>query len=326
MSESDKNLARQFRARGVPLWLLLAGLVGASLGFLIGNAGQPHAVVIGVGADGRVPREFSFVNWLWGSPPARVSVDSGASSSRSDDYRVEALERLKPQLRASEATLLKRSLSTEFQPVGFREKECDRPIWSQLRTASISVPVSVGPTLEQVIDNFAKQTNIDFGIDWKALREAGLEAGQTSVRLGASIVTAETALREVLDVVVSSHTGEEPSEPLAFDVRDGKVVIATKSAVMSDQVMAVYDVRDLLVRFEPLWGPPDLDSYLQRCDELKQLIYDGTEANWAETGQGSGRDRITEFELLLVVWASPFTHRQIDSLLSEVREARRRSQ
>ncbi|MFM8732707.1 MAG: hypothetical protein ACKOGJ_09400, partial [Phycisphaerales bacterium] len=57
-------------------------------------------------------------------------------------------------------------------------------------------------------------------------------------------------------------------------------------------------------------------------DQLKQLIYDQVDANWAETGQGTGKDRITEFNRNLIVNASPAAQRAIEGLLQQLRAIR----
>lgn len=142
----------------------------------------------------------------------------------------------------------------DYGASGYREAEANVPTWNRLRTASLPVPFSSGPTLEQAVDYFKNQTKIDFQIEWKALREAGLEPEQTAVTVDAGSMKVDAALRKVLGEVVNKDNGEGPSEPLAFDVRDGQVVITTKSGVQNQQVMVVYDVRDLLFR------APDFDN------------------------------------------------------------------
>ncbi|MFM8817953.1 MAG: carbamoyl-phosphate synthase domain-containing protein, partial [Phycisphaerales bacterium] len=168
----------------------------------------------------------------------------------------------------------------DYGASGYREAEANVPTWNRLRTASLPVPFSSGPTLEQAVDYFKNQTKIDFQIEWKALREAGLEPEQTAVTVDAGSMKVDAALRKVLGEVVNKDNGEGPSEPLAFDVRDGQVVITTKSGVQNQQVMVVYDVRDLLFR------APDFDNAPEF--NLNQAMQSGGGAGGGGGGAGGG--------------------------------------
>ncbi|MEY4942395.1 MAG: hypothetical protein RL254_576, partial [Planctomycetota bacterium] len=128
------------------------------------------------------------------------------------------------------------------------------PTWNKIQTTSIPVPFTTGPTLEQACDYFKNQTKVDFLIDWTQLKEVGLEPEQTAVTIDLGSTNMESAIKRVLERVISKNGDQPPSEPLAFDVQDGIVVITTKAGVQKKQVTFVYDVRDLLFR------APDFDN------------------------------------------------------------------
>jgi type II secretory pathway component GspD/PulD (secretin)/tetratricopeptide (TPR) repeat protein len=168
----------------------------------------------------------------------------------------------------------------DYGASGYREAEANVPTWDKLRTASLPVPFQSGPTLEQAVDYFRDQTKIDFQIDWALLKEVGLEQERTSVTLNLSSMRVEAALKRVLAEVRNKDNGEAPSEPIAFDVQDGVVVITTKAGIQSRKVMVVYDVRDLL------FVAPDFDNAPEF--NLNQSIQTGGGGGGPGGGGGAG--------------------------------------
>jgi len=142
----------------------------------------------------------------------------------------------------------------DYGASGYREAEVNVPTWNKIQTTSIPVPFTTGPTLEQACDYFKHQTKVDFLINWTQLKEVGLEPEQTAVTIDLGSTNMESAIKRVLERVISKNGDQPPSEPLAFDVQDGIVVITTKAGVQKKQVTFVYDVRDLLFR------APDFDN------------------------------------------------------------------
>ena len=142
----------------------------------------------------------------------------------------------------------------DYGASGYREAEVNIPTWNKLQSTTLPVPFSTGPTLEQACDYFKNQTKVDFLVDWAQLKEVGLEPEQTAVTLDLGSSNMESAIKRVLEAVVSKNGDAPPSEPLAFDVQDGIVVITTKAGVQKKQITFVYDVRDLLFR------APDFDN------------------------------------------------------------------
>ncbi len=169
----------------------------------------------------------------------------------------------------------------DYGASGYREAEVNLPTINKLRTTSLPVPFSTGPTLEQALEYFRDQAKLDFFIDWSALKEVGLEPDQTAVQVDLGSTPLDAALRRVLETVRSKNGDTPPSAPLAFDVQDGVVVVTTKSGVQKKQLTVVYDIRDLLFR------APDFDNAPEF--NLNQAISQGGgQGGGGGGGQGGG--------------------------------------
>jgi hypothetical protein len=216
----------------------------------------------------------------------------------------------------------------------------DDPVRTKLATPitldSASLPLSA--FLEQV----HQQAGVNFFANWPSLKAIGVEPS-TPVNLhglqGAPTSTAlDIALRQI---------GTDPTNSVRFVVREGIVIVDTAQNLASTKDTRVYDVRDLIVvaspptsglaatRQEPegmggsgdgskIFGDvadaDDRDEVVRaKIDQLVTIIATTVDRpeNWEE---GGGTDSIRELNGNLIVRTTPENHRDIERLLSDLRE------
>lgn len=181
-----------------------------------------------------------------------------------------------------------------------------------------------GAPLEEVKDFLQQVTGVNFLIT-TAVRDE-LDEDDTAVELDLP----RRSVRKILDIIT------ETSEELRWKVEDGVVKFVTSSELVGGQVLAMYEVRDLIhavpdfpgrdINISPSGGlePPDEDfdereGLVVTADALDALIRDNVATeSWDE--DPANNLRITESGTL-VVNQTPEVQDQIVRLLEDLREA-----
>lgn len=232
---------------------------------------------------------------------------------------------------------------------GAGESEVNRRVAQQLEE---QVPVNFeANNLVNVIEFLRNTTGVNFFVNWTALENVGVEQ-DTPITLNLSNIPADQALR----LVLQQATVEE-FNPVSFSVIDGIVHISTEQDLTRTTTTQVYDIRDLLVQVPNFEEAPqfDLEQSLEQGEsgegggggsdgglfgdqddrdeeggasrsELIQEIMDlvrstvGRAEDWAEFGGNVSSMR--ELNGNLIVRSPPSMHREIISLLGQLRETR----
>jgi type II secretory pathway component GspD/PulD (secretin) len=234
------------------------------------------------------------------------------------------------------------------------ESEANRRAALQLKEA---VPINFeGNRLVNVIDYLRNTTGANFFVNWPALEEVGVEQ-DSPVSLQLANVPAEQALRLVLQQV-----GQIAQfDPIGYSIIEGVVTIDTVRNLKKTTDTRVYDIRDLLVQVPNFSNAPAFDlnealsntnsggsnqggggggggtgtgtsifgdeeqaaeigpSREELIEQILTLIQDtvGTPEEWVDL-----QSSLRELNGNLIVKTTPDNHRQIVSLLGQLRETR----
>lgn len=201
-------------------------------------------------------------------------------------------------------------------------------------------------TIEQVVQFVEAISQLNIDVDWTALEEIGVDRS-TPVSLNLS----QVPLRTVLDRVLDKASPDRLSRA-AWAVNDGILQIASDEALRKNTILAIYDIRDLLIEVPDFDNAPefDLSQVLQAnqggggggqspfqntndddddagipLDERRQQIVDIITQNidfdgWTENGGDTGR--IQPLAGSLIITNTARNHREIGGLLSKLREQR----
>lgn len=232
-------------------------------------------------------------------------------------------------------------------PVAFAEAEDNRRALAVLQSKRIPVNFTETP-LENVIGFVQAVTQLNVDTDWQALESVGIDRA-TPVTLNLTNVTVETVLNRVAEKVSpDALTGA------AWTIADGVLTISTREQINRQKIMAIYDIRDLLVEV-PNYGDlapnVDLQQALQqggrqgggggqspfqggnadedvggrtlqeRTNDLLEILTTNVDPDgWRDNGGDVGF--IQQLNGLLIITNTPANHRAIDSLLAKLREFR----
>lgn len=201
-------------------------------------------------------------------------------------------------------------------------------------------------TIEQVVQFVEAISQLNIDVDWTALEEIGVDRA-TPVSLNLS----QVPLRTVLDRVLDKASPDRLSRA-AWAVNDGILQIASDEALRKNTILAIYDIRDLLIVVPDFDNAPefDLSQVLQSSggggggggqspfqnaedeeeegvplEERRQQIVDIITQNidfdgWTENGGDTGR--IQPLAGSLIITNTARNHREIGGLLSKLREQR----
>ncbi|MEM1108112.1 MAG: hypothetical protein AAGH99_05410 [Planctomycetota bacterium] len=228
------------------------------------------------------------------------------------------------------------------------ESEANRE--TALRLKKI-VPISFDANpLESVIGFIRETTGANIFVNWPALTdEAGVEQDQP-ISLTLNNVPADKALELVLQQAsASSGFGE----PINFSIIDGVVTISTAEDLKRSTDLRVYDIRDLLVQVPNFTDAPEFsledalegggggdggggggsifgedndddteDEEITREElilQITELIEEtvGTIDEWVDE-----ESTVRELNSNLIIKTTPENHRQINTLLAQLRETR----
>lgn len=201
-------------------------------------------------------------------------------------------------------------------------------------------------TIEQVVQFVEAISQLNIDVDWTALEEIGVDRS-TPVSLNLSQVPLKTVLDRVLDKASPDRLSRA-----AWAVNDGILQIASDEALRKNTILAIYDIRDLLIEVPDFDNAPefDLSQVLQSnqgggggggqspfqnaedeeeegvpLDERRQQIVDIITQNidfdgWTENGGDTGR--IQPLAGSLIITNTARNHREVGGLLSKLREQR----
>ncbi len=233
------------------------------------------------------------------------------------------------------------------------ESEANRETALRLKK---SVPISFDANpLESVIGYLRETTGANIFVNWPALIDgAGIEQ-DLAISLTLNNVPAEKALELVLQQASSGGFGD----PIAYSIIDGVVTISTVEDLKRSTDLRVYDIRDLLVQVPNFTDAPefdlteslsntnsgggggggggggsgssifgdgeddtDEDEEVTRAELIEQitlLIEEtvGTIEEWEDE-----ESTVRELNSNLIIKTTPDNHRQINSLLAQLRETR----
>lgn len=228
----------------------------------------------------------------------------------------------------------------------FVESDADRRVLATLETRRI--PASFRDnTIEDVLNFIATVTNLNVDVDWDSLAQIGIERDRQI-----SLELREVPARVVLERVL------EKAQPDAFSragwaVNDGVLVVAADEALRRNTFIVIYDIRDLLFQIPDFEDAPelDLDQVLNQAGqggggggggsvfgdtesedpvgpterELMDRILEIMQTNvdfqgWRDNGGDTGV--VQELNGNLIITNTARNHRQIQSLLNQLREIR----
>ena len=189
---------------------------------------------------------------------------------------------------------------------------------------SFGTPDGGGSPLADVASFLQSLTGVNFVLSPKVVSE--LDEEQKSIKLQLP----ERSVRKVLDIIVETH------ENLRWKIEDGVVKFVTKDELKGGQVLATYEVRDLIhpipdfpsheMNVAPSGGVQlaeeekvEREANIVTADALEQLIKNNVApGSWDQDPQNSLK--ITPAGEM-VVHQLPEVHEQIKKLLTDLREA-----
>jgi type II secretory pathway component GspD/PulD (secretin) len=216
----------------------------------------------------------------------------------------------------------------EFSRSDKTEEQDREAILERLDAVRIKPRFSVdgqGVPLAEVATYLQRVSGVNFLVSSKV---AELDEEETAVNLN---INTERSVRKVLDLVCDTSA----SDNLAWKVQEGVVMFVTKEEQVGGQVLAMYEVRDLIhpvkdfpgreINVEPSGGLEPFDEELEERealvvtqDSLDTLIRENVApASWEDENNSL---RITTSGTL-VVYQTPEVQQKIKELLDDLREA-----
>lgn len=234
------------------------------------------------------------------------------------------------------------------ETAAFREPPENQAVLTRLDKPIPTARFPEGTTLEQAVTFIETVAEMNIDIDWASLEEIGVDRS-TPVTLNLS----QVPLRTVLDRLLDKASPDRLSRA-AWAVNDGILQIASDESLRKNTILAIYDVRDLLIEIPDYDNAPefDLSQVLQQSgggggggggqspfqnqrnnededrlplDERRQQIIDIIVQNidpegWTDNGGDTGR--IQPLAGSLIITNTARNHREIGGLLSKLREQR----
>jgi type II secretory pathway component GspD/PulD (secretin)/tetratricopeptide (TPR) repeat protein len=230
------------------------------------------------------------------------------------------------------------------EPAAFADAEENRRVLAVLQSKRIPANFNENP-LSAVMAYIEQVANVNMDVDWAALETKGIER-DTPVTLKLTNVTIETVLDRIMEKV-----SPDSMSGAAWAVQNGVLTVSSREAINKNKVLAIYDIRDLLVEVPDYENAPefDLQSVLQSTgqgggnsqspfreaqqerpprrtlEERTRDIVDIIQTNVDTMGwQANGGDvgAIQELSGSLIITNTPANHRAIQGLLRKLREVR----
>ena len=236
---------------------------------------------------------------------------------------------------------------------GFAESAANRRVARVLNHTTIPVDFQRN-TFGQVANFLSQVSGENIYVDWKALDFIGVNIDD-EVTLQLNDITLSAALDRVLEQV-----GDDLDRP-QWAIQDGMVTISSEQALRKHTVTVVYDIRDLLFKVPYFGNAPELDlgsalsqagdaarnssggfadnsggagaifsdpadesprlSREELVDQIVGIIQENIDPEgWRELGGDTGT--LQELNGNLIITNTVRNHRQIEGLLSQLREIR----
>jgi general secretion pathway protein D len=231
------------------------------------------------------------------------------------------------------------------EPIAFADAEDNRRTLALLESRKQPAVIE-NSTLEEALAFIKQIASVEMDVDWSSLENVGINK-ETPVSLTLSKVSAKVLLDKVLE-----RASEDPTAGAAWTIKEGMIFIASKEDINRDRVLAIYDIKDLLVVIPDFEEAPEfnLQSVLQSgqggggqspfqdqggnqqededalspeelTDQLVEIIQKSVDSEgWEDNGGETGY--IQRFQGNLIVTQTPANHREIRNLLSKLREQR----
>ena len=234
------------------------------------------------------------------------------------------------------------------ETAAFREPPENQAVLTRLDKPIPTARFPEGTTLENAITFVETVAEMNIDIDWASLEEIGVDRS-TPVTLNLS----QVPLRTVLDRLLDKASPDRLSRA-SWAVNDGILQIASDESLRKNTILAIYDIRDLLIEIPDYDNAPefDLSQVLQQSgggggggggqspfqnsegqdeedriplDERRQQIIDiitqSIDAEgWIDNGGDTGR--IQPLAGSLIITNTARNHREVGGLLSKLREQR----
>lgn len=234
------------------------------------------------------------------------------------------------------------------ETAAFREPPENQAVLAKLDKPVPTARFPEGTTLEQAVTFVETVAEMNIDIDWASLEEIGVDRS-TPVSLNLSQVPMRTVLDRLLDKASPDRLSRA-----SWAVNDGILQIASDESLRKNTVLAIYDIRDLLIEIPDYDNAPefDLSQVLQQSgggggggggrspfqnadqedeedriplDERRQQIVDIIVQNidsegWTDNGGDTGK--IQPLAGSLIITNTARNHREIGGLLSKLREQR----
>ncbi len=237
---------------------------------------------------------------------------------------------------------------------GFAESVANRRVARVLNHTRIPVDFQRN-TFRQVMNFLSQVSGENMYVDWRALDFIGVSADD-EVTLQLNDITLVAALDRVLEQV-----GDDLDRP-QWAIQDGMVTVSSEQALRKHTVTVVYDIRDLLFKVPYFGNAPELDlssalgqagdavrnasggfsggsgggggaifsdpadesprlSREELVDQIVGIIQENIDPEgWRELGGDTGT--LQELNGNLIITNTVRNHRQIEGLLSQLREIR----
>jgi len=235
---------------------------------------------------------------------------------------------------------------------GFAESAANRRVARVLNHTTIPLDFQRN-SFQQVMNFLSQVSGENMYVDWRALDFIGVSADD-EITLQLNDITLVAALDRVLEQV-----GDDLDRP-QWAIQDGMVTVSSEQALRKHTVTVVYDIRDLLFKVPYFGNAPDLDlasalsqagdavrnssggfaggsgggaifsdpadqsprlSREELVDQIVGIIQENIDPEgWRELGGDTGT--LQELNGNLIITNTVRNHRQIEGLLSQLREIR----
>jgi type II secretory pathway component GspD/PulD (secretin)/tetratricopeptide (TPR) repeat protein len=229
-------------------------------------------------------------------------------------------------------------------PEAFMDSEANRGVLRQLASTKIPKVEVTDNNLEDVLEYIGTITQLDMDVQWEQMEAVGVQR-ESTVSLNLKNVAADVLLDRVIEKVSSED------QNAAWGVVDGILTVTSDEALRRKTTLHIYDIRDLLIEVPDYDEVPtiDLQSVLQsgqggggqspfqddneddededrrtldeRTDDILNIITKIVDSpNWEDNGGDTGQ--IMKLNGNLIIINTPANHRQISSLLGQLRQVR----
>ncbi|MGP1272150.1 MAG: hypothetical protein ACTS22_02335 [Phycisphaerales bacterium] len=228
------------------------------------------------------------------------------------------------------------------EEVALAEPPENRRVLAELENQALP-EVSFDNPLGDVVGFLEAVSQQNFDVDWQSLELLSIDES-TPVSLRLKNVSVKTVLDRLVEKI------SDPLAPAGWAINDGIVQIASDEVLRRNTALVMYDIRDLLIEVPDYQDAPEIDlqSVLQsnqgggggqspfddaggnedeerdRQERIEQIIdiiqnnvdFEGWQANGGDTGF------IQELNGSLIIRNTPKNHREIQGLLSQIRQQR----